>query len=101
MTKKKWVCYLLHFAESIGGMKQRAQHYLGTTNDLPARIARHTNGTANARLTTVFFEIGIGFVVARTWPGGKGEEKRLKAENNHRLLCPICRKEKNGNRGNT
>lgn len=95
--QKQWVCYLLHFAQSIDGDKQRAQHYLGTTNNLKRRIAKHSNGTSGARLPVAFFNKGIAFTVVRTWEGGVSKERELKKRNNHPTLCPLCRRERLNN----
>jgi hypothetical protein len=78
--------YLLHFSQPY----RHARHYLGSAADLEARIARHRAG-AGARLIEVITIAGIGFVVARTWPGGKQEERRLKSQKNGARLCPICK----------
>ena len=32
-----------------------------------------------------------GFVIARTWNGGRDLERRLKNRKNSLRLCPICR----------
>ena len=81
------VVYLLHFERPL----HHAQHYLGWTNDLDARIEQHRLGIREkCVITAVFAEHGIPFVVARTWPGPLALEKALKRRKNSRLLCPIC-----------
>lgn len=77
--------YLLHFDEPY----RHARHYLGSADDLAARLKRHRAG-AGARLIEVVTKSGIGFALARTWPGGREEERRLKARHNAPRLCPIC-----------
>lgn len=57
------VCYLLHFHTPF----RHARHYLGTTNDLPARTARHQAGDG-ARLVEVITQAGIGFVLPAPGP---------------------------------
>jgi len=83
--------YLLHYDRPL----HHAQHYLGFTDDLDARTARHLNGFGG-RLPAVFSELGISFRIARTWDGDRKLERKLKNRKNGRKLCPICLNEKNG-----
>lgn len=80
--------YLLHFDSPISP-RHTAQHYLGWTYCLPARIQKHWHG-AGARLTAVAKERGIGFKVVRVWRGGRRLERRLKARHDAPRLCPVC-----------
>jgi predicted GIY-YIG superfamily endonuclease len=80
--------YLLHFTKPY----RHARHYLGYAGDLAKRLNQHRHG-AGARLPQVCAEHGIDFVVARTWPGGRDLERRLKLRKNSPKLCPICAKE--------
>jgi predicted GIY-YIG superfamily endonuclease len=80
--------YLLHFTEPISAL-HTAQHYLGSTDSLDRRIAEHRAGTG-ARLPAVARERGISFMIARTWPGGRTVERRLKRLKNGPKLCGIC-----------
>ncbi len=77
--------YLLHFDEPY----HHARHYLGSANDLNERLRQHEAGTG-ARLTQVIREHEIGFTLARTWDGGRDEERKLKRRHNSPKLCPIC-----------
>ena len=77
--------YLLHFATKLA----HAQHYLGSTDDLEARLACHRSGTG-ARLMQVITEQGIAWHLARTWPGGRRQERMLKRYKASPRLCPIC-----------
>ena len=77
--------YLLHFTEPY----RHARHYLGSADDVAARIEAHTNGRG-ARLTQVCIEHGIGFDLVRTWQGGRDIERRLKRFKKATLLCPVC-----------
>jgi predicted GIY-YIG superfamily endonuclease len=79
-------CYLLHFDRPY----RHARHYLGSTTDLPRRLARHQAGTG-ARLIEVITAAGIGFVLVRTWPGGRDRERQLKKQGGRSRLCPICK----------
>ena len=82
------VVYLLHFSQPINP-NHPCRHYLGTADDLDARIAEHRAGTG-ARLTQVAKERGITFVIARTWEGGRKLERQLKRRHAGPRLCPIC-----------
>ena len=88
------VIYLIHFQRPIGGHprggpRSFARHYLGHTIDLEARIAKHRRGQGS-RLMAVVAAAGIDFVVARTWPGDRALERRLKRRHDSPGLCPIC-----------
>lgn len=78
--------YLLHFDRPY----RHARHYLGYTDDLPARIERHLAGNGG-RLLQVIKAAGIGFKVARTWEGDRSLERRLKSWHKSAQLCPICK----------
>lgn len=39
----------------------------------------------------VFFELGVKFMVAQTWEGGRTDERKLKNRKHARVLCPIYR----------
>jgi predicted GIY-YIG superfamily endonuclease len=82
--------YLLHFSHPY----HHAQHYLGSTNNLDARLAEHRTGQG-ARLTQVIRDAGIQFTLARTWEGGRDLERRLKRWHKSPELCPICKTQKN------
>lgn len=82
--------YLLHFSEPLAG---HAEHYLGSADDLAARMADHLAGHG-AKITAAAVAAGITLIVARTWPGGRTEERRLKGRpigSSHlRRRCPLC-----------
>jgi hypothetical protein len=88
-AEEKPMIYLLHYDRPL----HHAQHYLGSCDD-PQRIQHHGNGTSRARLPQVFCQLGVQFVVARTWEGGRTGERKLKNQKNARVLCPICRIQK-------
>jgi len=77
--------YLIHFNVP----NKHARHYLGSCDDLQARLARHKAGNG-ARLMEVVKNAGITWQLARTWEGGKGKERELKRQKNSPRLCPIC-----------
>src|SRR4051794_28517804 len=78
--------YLLHFTERY----RHAGHYLGSTNDLPQRLAEHERGRG-ARLLAVIKAAGITWTLARTWEGGKQRERQLKRQGGASRRCPICK----------
>jgi predicted GIY-YIG superfamily endonuclease len=80
------VVYLLHFDEPY----KHARHYLGWTQDLEHRLARHRAGTG-ARLMTVLFTEGIGFQLARVWsPAYRHRERQIKNQGGLSRCCPMC-----------
>src|SRR5262245_46132951 len=81
--------YLLHFDRPIADGRP-ARHYLGWTKYLPARALAHLRGRG-ARLTQIAAERNISFVIARTWPGNRAFERKLKNRKEGPRLCPICR----------
>lgn len=83
--------YLLHFTQPISP-NHTTQHYIGVADNLGQRLALHRAGQG-ARLCAVAHERGIGFVLARTWPGNRRDERRLKQRKNAPRLCPICNPE--------
>lgn len=83
--------YLLHFSERY----KHAGHYLGYTEDLEARLAKHKAGNG-ARLVEVITEAGLDFQLVRTWNGDRVLERQLKRQKNGPRLCPICKGETSG-----
>lgn len=80
--------YLLHFDKPYPRGRQ-PRHYLGWTCDLERRLQEHRRGE-HARLMAVIREAGIGFTLARTWPGTREMERRLKRLKAPFRLCPEC-----------
>jgi hypothetical protein len=88
------VVYLLHFDRPYGpgggaNGRSTAGHYTGTTTNLPRRLREHARGEG-ARLIAVVQEAGIGWTLARTWPGGRDLERRLKKRGGASRRCPLC-----------
>lgn len=79
------VVYLIHFQRRY----RHAGHYSGWTSDLPARLAEHAAGRG-ARLLAVIAEAGIGWQLARTWPGDRSRERALKRQGGASRRCPLC-----------
>jgi predicted GIY-YIG superfamily endonuclease len=80
--------YLLHFDQPFG----HAKHYRGVAldGDVERRCGEHASGRG-ARLMEVIGQAGIGFVLARTWPGGRKRERQLKTQGGASRQCPICK----------
>jgi predicted GIY-YIG superfamily endonuclease len=82
--------YLLHFDQRY----EHAGHYTGWAEDLDRRLAEHLGGRA-ARLIEVITQAGIGFRLARTWPGvTRARERQLKRQGGASRYCPICQAER-------
>lgn len=92
--------YLLHYERPIGNPENKraqAQHYIGSTPDLERRLRQHRSGRSGAGIVAAFHQQGIKFRVARTWEreDGRDFERHLKTHyKNARLLCPVCRAQK-------
>jgi predicted GIY-YIG superfamily endonuclease len=85
--------YLIHFDRRLGNLENShgyAQHYLGYTDDLDARLEAHRSGNGS-RLMEVVAERGITWRLVRAWRGDRALERRLKHRHNSPRLCPICR----------
>lgn len=78
--------YLLHFDRPLNGFS----HYVGWTKDVEKRIEAHRAGRG-AILTRRLKRAGIGFQLARTWPGDRKLEHQLKRQKQARMLCPVCK----------
>jgi predicted GIY-YIG superfamily endonuclease len=79
------IVYLIHFDRAY----QHARHYIGCTKDLAARLAAHARGQG-ARLLAVVRAAGIGWRLARTWPGGRDRERQIKRQGGASRHCPLC-----------
>ncbi len=81
------IIYLLHFSRP----HRHARHYMGWTENLPARLKRHRAGNG-ARLIEVIINDGNSFDLARIWTNAdRAQERRLKNGHNSPQLCPICK----------
>ena len=90
--------YLIHFEQPLGDARNphgQAQHYIGFTDDLDARLEAHRKGNGAAIMAAVS-RAGIGWTLARTWAGGRDLEKQLKRRKKARCLCPVCRVKSRG-----
>jgi predicted GIY-YIG superfamily endonuclease len=77
--------YLLHFDRPY----RHAAHYTGWTTNLADRLDDHATGHG-ARLLAVITQAGIGFTLARTWPGSRTRERALKRQGGAARRCPLC-----------
>jgi hypothetical protein len=90
--------YLLHFKELYVPYPGAAPcacagHYTGFApggpRALKRRLAKH--GTAaGARIMLAVARAGIDWELARTWPGTRVLERRLKVQGGARRRCPLC-----------
>lgn len=89
------VVYLLHLDRRMGDLSNprgQAQHYLGFSWNLDARLAMHREGRG-AKMLAAARRQGIGWTLARTWLGGPDLEKALKRQHAHHRFCPLCKME--------
>jgi hypothetical protein len=79
--------YLLHFDQPY----KHARHYVQqwTARNVKRRLAEHEAGRG-ARLLAVVREAGIGWQLARLWPGGRPRERQIKRQGGHARKCPLC-----------
>jgi predicted GIY-YIG superfamily endonuclease len=77
--------YLLHFDRPY----QHAAHYTGWTMHLERRLGEHAVGRG-ARLLEVVKDAGIGWQLARIWPGTRATERALKRQGGASRRCPLC-----------
>lgn len=84
--------YLLHFIDPATGESARyrhAGHYTGWALDLATRLAKHEDGRG-ARLLEVIRDAGLGWKLARTWPGDRKRERQIKNQGGASRHCPEC-----------
>jgi hypothetical protein len=89
-AKPAGTVYLIHFDRPY----RHAAHYLGFVaggeSDVAARLDRHRAGDG-ARLMAVVTAAGIGWRLARTWPGyTRRDERKLKCRKGAGRMCPVC-----------
>lgn len=96
------VVYLICFHKPWPAGKH-PRHYCGSASDLAERVASHRRATGSSyhgKLVALMNAAGIGWDVARVWPGEHDQvpagfdfaawEKRLKSWGHLRDLCPEC-----------
>ncbi len=84
-TAEHGTVYLLHFDRRY----RHAAHYTGWTTNLCHRLDEHAAG-CGARLLAVITAAGIGWQLARTWPGTRALERALKRQGGATRRCPLC-----------
>ena len=47
-------------------------------------------GSTDARLLAVVRAAGIGWQLARMWPGSRARERQIKRQGGHARKCPLC-----------
>ena len=77
--------YLLHFDQPY----KHARHYVGWAVNVKRRLAEHEAGRG-ARLLEVVKAAGIGWTLARMWPGCRARERQIKRQGGHARHCPLC-----------
>jgi len=77
--------YLLHFDQPY----KHARHYVGWASNVKRRLAEHEAGRG-ARLLAVVRAAGIGWQLARLWPGSRARERQIKRQGGHARHCPLC-----------
>ena len=87
MSRPVGTVYLLHFHRPL----HHARHYMGWTDDLGERLARHARGNGSALMAAVM-RARVGWSLVRTWVGvTRDDERRLKRSHNVPRLCPACK----------
>jgi hypothetical protein len=96
MAKDPGTVYLLHFDRPFGpggGANGRgtARHYVGwaEAGRLAERLAEHGTPAGSVLMFHVA-AAGIGWQLARTWPGDKNLERHLKQMGGASRRCPLC-----------
>lgn len=96
MTAHAVTIYLIHASVRYG----HAGHYLGVTKrpSLLPRMEEHLTGKGNTLVQLFAEALGlqsaqevIDRLVVATWPGTRGEERRLKNRGGLSRICPTCR----------
>jgi len=83
--------YLFHFNAPMGNLanpRAQAQHYLGFTDDLDTRIAKHLVGRG-AKIVAAALAKGLIFELYH-WPACLATEKLIKRTKKTALYCPAC-----------
>jgi len=83
--------YLFHFNAPMGNLanpRAQAQHYLGFTDDLDTRIAKHLAGRG-AKIVAAALSRGLIFELYH-WPACLATEKLVKKTKKTSLYCPAC-----------
>jgi predicted GIY-YIG superfamily endonuclease len=85
MTATMGTVYLIHFNEPY----KHARHYIGWALNVKRRLAEHAAGRG-ANLLAVVRDAGIGWQLARMWPGTRTRERQIKRQGGASRYCPLC-----------
>ena len=85
MTGQAGTVYLLHFDRPY----RHARQSVRWARNVKRRLAEHEAGHG-ARLLAVVHAAGIGWQLARMWPGGRARERQIKRQGGHARKCPLC-----------
>ncbi len=81
--------YLVHMERPVTDGRP-AQHYIGWSTDVFARLNEHRK-SQGARILAVCNERGISYKIARVWKfKDRSFERQLKNRKNARIICPEC-----------
>ena len=89
---RKHGIYLLHLEPRF----KHAGHYLGFSDDIPARVELHRSGKSGVRMVEAAVKSGCRLFLVRTWAGGRKRERELKGLRNAgrrgslARMCPAC-----------
>lgn len=83
-------CYLIHFSAQLPG--SHAQHYLGWSPDILARLTTHAKGRGAKITAAAVLKYGVTLTLARVWVNAdRTTERSLKGKKHYVMpLCPIC-----------
>lgn len=87
--------YLLCFRNADGTKAKlgHAGHYVGWTGRTAAkRLEDHVNGKGSKFVAYALKELDLTLVIARTMPGTKNDEYRVKSRGGQTRFCPLCTK---------
>lgn len=92
-TDKKWYVYLLCFDRLIGTDRGNARHYVGMTDDIPARLQTHRDGNGAKILRSLIQNYKGAFDLVRVWEFDTREEawhreQHLKKNSMQTRYCP-------------
>lgn len=79
--------YIVHLSRKIA---DHAQHYMGSTENLQARLKDHMAGRGSAMLAWARAE-GISFALTYAAAGSRNDERYIKDNRKLAELCSICR----------
>lgn len=85
--------YLLHFDRPLPTARLPVRHYMGYVSErLLFRLQVHAAGNGKAaRIMVACKSYGIGWQLARTWPGAtRTIERHLKRRKQFPEMCPLC-----------